>query len=432
MPSHKKTQTPTHSKKLITLASIGIFSLLSIIATIFIYLSYNNTPTFTPAKTATVEHQLDNVPNNLKIGIIVSYTENNAEGRGWDLNGEGANVAKWRLHQGGTQIETHVVSDQGTENGAKEAITELKNQQVSAILAFTSGPHTQALAEAAKEANLPLVMPYAQTPETPVENTWYGQPSTKQKAQATQTLLDKHQCSETLTDSELQPLLNNPQQQTPVVNNTEPPTPSEKTQNPELTNLLNKLNTSNQPCLLIQNPQTPTHTLLTQLSQHNLTPTIIINQPATNAYWTQTITESNIPPTNLHTIGTPTSQLGQPNLNPTSKLNYAGFIEATQQMAADPQQTSFRNNINFAGSGNYADLLSYDSFIAITKAAANAKTTSPTDLAKALQTLQIPEDETLLGAPLNFTQPNYAPATNLTLIENNNRLDWVENNKFKK
>lgn len=432
MASHK--ENTNKQKKTYTLVAVGILTSLMVLALVLTYQYFNTASQYAPAKAVTVEQTLKNTPADLKIGIVVSYTENTTEGRGWDLNGEGANVAKWRLQQGGTTIETIVVSDQGSENGAKKAIAELKTKQVTAVLAFTSGPHTQTLIEAATAANLPLILPYAPAPANPAANTWYGQINTAEKTAATKELLAQLSCQHTLTDTELKPLIEAPiaaPAEHAETTNEAQQAPSENKTNPELTKLINKLSEGNQTCVLVETPETNSQTLLEQLSLRNLTPTIILNQPVTNADWLQKLKDSNAYHTNLYTIGVPTSQLGQ-SQTPAAKLNYAGFVEATQQMAADPNTPSFRNDANFAQTGAYADTLSYDSFIAIVRAAINAKTNDSAEVAKTLQNLQLTDNETTLGKQLDFAKSTYAPAVTLTLVELDGKLVWVEHSNTNK
>ena len=89
---------------------------------------------------------VENVPDDLVVGVVVSYTEDTSEGAGWDKNGEGVSVARWRLEQGGTNIALAVVSDSGTDTGARFAVSKLAKENVGAIIAITSGDHCQALA----------------------------------------------------------------------------------------------------------------------------------------------------------------------------------------------------------------------------------------------------------------------------------------------
>lgn len=47
---------------------------------------------------------IEDIPDDLIIGVVVSYTEEVSEGLGWDKNGEGVSVARWRLEKSGMEI----------------------------------------------------------------------------------------------------------------------------------------------------------------------------------------------------------------------------------------------------------------------------------------------------------------------------------------
>ncbi|WP_377938490.1 hypothetical protein [Alloscardovia venturai] len=85
-----------------------------------------------------VEQTVKSLPKNLRIGVVVSYTDDLTQGTGWDGNGEGITVAKWRLKQAGTDVQTVIVSDDGSTDGAVEAIQQLAHAHVSGVIALTS------------------------------------------------------------------------------------------------------------------------------------------------------------------------------------------------------------------------------------------------------------------------------------------------------
>ncbi|MDK8238779.1 hypothetical protein, partial [Actinomyces urogenitalis] len=61
-------------------------------------------------------------------------------------------------------MELVTVSDQGSDDGARAAIAELSDNDVSGVIALTTGSHTLALANAAADAGLPIIVPYQLQP----------------------------------------------------------------------------------------------------------------------------------------------------------------------------------------------------------------------------------------------------------------------------
>ncbi|WP_288784405.1 hypothetical protein [uncultured Cutibacterium sp.] len=147
-----------------------------------------------PYKGPRVELSLGKMPSHVRIGLVVSYTENPREGRGWIGNAHGAQVAVWRLAQGGDDVEIQVVSDKGSGRGAKDAIAQLKEAGVTGIVAATSGPHTEVLAEEASRAGIPILLPYATRPDHAPDGAWFGVPGVTRQDDLIETQATKLGC----------------------------------------------------------------------------------------------------------------------------------------------------------------------------------------------------------------------------------------------
>lgn len=118
-----------------------------------------------------------NAPAGMRVGVVTSQTEEEGQGAHWSSSAQGAAVARWRLAKGGADVALVPVSDQGSDEGARRAVDELAAQRVSAIIAVTSGSHVDALLGAAREAGIPVVLPFETADGRSTDGAWFAGPS---------------------------------------------------------------------------------------------------------------------------------------------------------------------------------------------------------------------------------------------------------------
>ncbi|WP_159613735.1 ABC transporter substrate-binding protein [Glutamicibacter sp. JC586] len=106
----------------------------------------------------TLALEASRVPKDASIGLVVSYGD--SAGSEWKDAANGALVAAKRFELGGTAVSVETRDDRGTDEGAREAVEELKNSNVSGIIIASSGEHVSAALDEAQKSGIPVVLPY--------------------------------------------------------------------------------------------------------------------------------------------------------------------------------------------------------------------------------------------------------------------------------
>ena len=415
--------------------------------------------------------EIEGVPDDLVVGVVVSYTETIFhsekvdEGLGWDKNGEGVSVARWRLEQAGTNITLRVVSDKGTESGARAAVSQLAADGAGAIIALTSGEHTKALAEEAAETGIPIIFPYESWFETGA-NAWFynssNQDTVKQMIQYAQTL----ECNNafllstnkefnayvTLAAQDIEEFTivasyginsnrNIDSKGTTVLMNyfidkinsrgentdgdnsadeaenlnkdedmdaTMSGKSSDETQSGEQGSQDDSQNVDEEPfeCILADAAGKDTATIVIKLREAGIELPIITTNEAQNYSFYEAINDNDGYSllTEIYSVGVADNVSLAIGSGTEQQYNAAGvFNYAITLMKQDTAVTSLSVDNTFKEHGSYADLASHDALFAIVIAAANANSTNPEDIAMVLSTLVLDPESDPVSTTLDFT-----------------------------
>lgn len=151
----------TLSRKTIIGALVALaVALASVVAFMFFKDNDNQKTQNKPFQPIAVPVTIDGADDEISIGLIYSRTNDPNQGDGWYSSLSGAQVASYRLTQGGLKTTIIAVNDYGTKDGAREAVATLTNEKVSGIIVGTSGSHCSVLSEAAATSNIPFVFLY--------------------------------------------------------------------------------------------------------------------------------------------------------------------------------------------------------------------------------------------------------------------------------
>ncbi|WIB13590.1 ABC transporter substrate-binding protein [Curtobacterium sp. MCPF17_052] len=133
---------------------------IAVVLAVVVFVIDRNTPAAeaVPA-TVPVPIRVAHVPDGTKIGVVV--TLGYGEGSEWDEAAQGALVAAKRLTLGGTDVELVTRNDGGSASGAKRAVEQLVDSGVAGIVVASSGAHVSGALDAASDAGVPVVLPYA-------------------------------------------------------------------------------------------------------------------------------------------------------------------------------------------------------------------------------------------------------------------------------
>lgn len=180
---------------------IGIGLLVFIALVILaVFLTRDSGQEYDSAEPTPVQLQID-LPNDFKVGVIYSLTENPNVETSWLLAAEGAQVAAYRVDPSGEDIELYTQNDQGTEGGAQRAVDSLSAAGVSGIIVATAGPHTQAIADAASAQGIPSIFLYEG--DVSGEGVWSFAPDVERNRNELAATLTEHSYTDTIVfDSE--------------------------------------------------------------------------------------------------------------------------------------------------------------------------------------------------------------------------------------
>ena len=116
-------------------------------------------------------------PDHLSVGVVVSVTSAPGEGAEWRDPAEGARVAAARFGLGGTSVTLVPVNDKGTAAGAADAVQTLADKGVAGIVLATSGSHIHGAIDEAAMRDMPILLPYAESPDGLPTHAWLTGPS---------------------------------------------------------------------------------------------------------------------------------------------------------------------------------------------------------------------------------------------------------------
>ncbi|MGJ9649750.1 ABC transporter substrate-binding protein [Actinotignum sp. GS-2025b] len=380
---------PARDKRRTALGILAALLLIALLAAVIWFFRYQSEkartasePDFEAFPPASVELAVENAPEGLKLGVVVSYTEDLTQGPGWDLSGEGVRVAQWRLAQGGTPVELVTVSDQGSDDGARAAIAELSDNDVSGVIALTTGSHTLALANAAADAGLPIIFPYQLQPSANVpEGAHYQLPTAGGWITGLTNQLGDLQCSTVVSvGGELANGVRGVRGVDAHIGLAEPATVSVQV----LEATLGRPN----PCVVIDAPASMIAQQVTGLRGARYDGPILVGPEAFNGVLSTALTDARTPIAGIYSYGFPTPggvSLTSPD---ASGLPAGGFLQAVEVMRTNGALPSLRDDTEFSERWQYADGLSHDAVLSFVAAAAVADSTDP---AKIMQALTTPE-----------------------------------------
>ncbi|AZZ49309.1 hypothetical protein C5C31_00445 [Rathayibacter rathayi] len=176
-PARRAAPRARPNRRTILLISAVVCALLALGGVLVSLLPPRSAPT-TSVAALPVGFSCARVPEQLKLGVVVSLSAAPGEGAEWKDAANGAVVAARRFEMGGCEVGLVAADDHGTPEGARAAIEQLAGEQVSGIVLATRGGHTGAALEAARAAGIALVLPYGGDPAGSGDGAWLTAPDT--------------------------------------------------------------------------------------------------------------------------------------------------------------------------------------------------------------------------------------------------------------
>ena len=367
------------------------------------------------AATVPVGLNPNGLPDDLSIGVVLTFGQSGEPGSEYNRAAQGAVVAAQRFAQAGSAVGLPTRNDGGTEEGARDAVRALAGQGVSGVVVATTGAQAQAAAKAAEELGLPVILPYAE-PLEPGSSTWTLKPSAESTDAALATALTgktrvlsvsdggasaSARASQSLTLEEFDDVLALAQETAiRTGDQLRPPAPDAPVG-------AEPLRVAEPADALIVSAATPQRLaqLVQALQSRGVSVPMVLPDGATAAVFASALAELD---------GTASGQLVSvaPAAGDSAALRQdaqgrgmSAFLSAVRLAAGDPEVSNLSADGPFASDAWAADTYSHDAVVALVRAAALAGSTDPAKVGGALATLAFGPGEGIAGPPLDFSRP---------------------------
>lgn len=332
------------------------------------------------------------------IGVIVSHTENKAEGAGWEKAASGAQVAAWRANQTGEKIKLQLVSDKGSVTGARDAVRELIDEGAVAAVVATSGPHTTALAMEAEAHGLPLVFLYHSPEENFGTRIWALPPTLEESRELIRQDLEERGLEKPVT------ILPDSSKFKPIGLSI-----SYRSDEDFSTSLLSSFNNEQFDAVIIDGHAEDTAKLVATLRSHDISLPIYLLSAGQNPLFQDTLISTGTSAGDITTIGEVSADILALEANDTG-AQASNFMQALNIMSANSSIMSLDDSQPFRAVAAYADVRSHDVVLAIYAASRTG------DLNSALHSLS-ERPEGAIGANFVFDNSRVGSSTFVKLVQ---------------
>lgn len=332
---------------------------------------------------------------DLELGVVVSLTSAPGEGSDWSSAAEGAAVAAYRFQQGGVDVTLLPENDKGTDEGAQQAVADLVDAGVAGIVLATSGSHVEAAVQAATDAGVPVVLPYATDADLPDTARLTGPDQTQLDQALTAALAARGVTKSVVVDAGD----GVPNGVTPVATSTLKPGGDPA----ELARRVVKVATSEQPdSIVVAGPATAQASVVAALQGRDVDLPMFLTSEALSPRFATALTDAggslDLDATTVGTSGGDSTALEAGDAGAAA----SAFFAALRGAAGDPDVQDYFDGRAFSTVAQDADVRSHDAVVALVSAAAAAGSAKPADVADALQDLTLTASDGLVGPALDF------------------------------
>ncbi|WIB26150.1 hypothetical protein [Curtobacterium sp. MCSS17_015] len=154
-----EVQSTRGPRQPLVIVAVAVLVIAVVLAAVVFVVDRNTPAAEAVPATVPVPLRVAHVPDGTKIGVVVTLGD--GEGSEWDEAAQGALVAERRLTLGGVDVELVTRNDGGSAGGGERAVQALVDSGVAGIVVASSGAHVSGALEAAADAGVPVVLPYA-------------------------------------------------------------------------------------------------------------------------------------------------------------------------------------------------------------------------------------------------------------------------------
>lgn len=335
------------------------------------------------------------VPEQLLIGVVITLASDPGEGAEWQDAAEGAQVAAHRFRAGGADVRIVAADDQGTPQGAHQAVQELAAQGVAGVVIATSGSHTSGAVEAANALGMAALLPYASDPSLAAGTARLTGADDERIAAAVQERLEGAG-PVLLIDAGGGPAVSEPAATLSFAAGADAAA---------LAREAAAVIASEQPeTIVVSGPALAQAQAVQALQSIGAQQRILLTPQAQSPLFGAALDEAG------GTLASSLSTVGPAHHGDAVALHadrhgraMSSFLAGVRALADDEQATTLFGDRAFAEAAWAADALSHDAVVALVRAAGRAGATGPAEVSAALATLELGPGSGLAGPELAFT-----------------------------
>ena len=328
----------------------------------------------------------------VKVGVVWTKT---GEGSQWRLGASGAEVAAYRYSAlGHSDVTVVAAEDKGTEAGAADAVGELVDQGVSGIVVATSGAHVSGAVSAARDAGVPVLLPYDTSVDVS-DGAWRTGPSAEQARSAVGDAL-------AAADARHPAVVVSDGWSAEGLDAAIPPIAYNGADLDSVVKALTRASDRRRIDSVVVWGGAETDARVAQALEAALPSTPIVLSPdATGGAFDVAYGASGLVAPSLYTVGTDTSDPAALAAGGGGD-SAAAFFSAVRLAAGSEDATSLSGG-PLSEVADYVDIASHDAVVAIVDAVSKAGSADPDAVGDALAGLRIDGSDGLAGPALDFT-----------------------------
>lgn len=395
--------------RVVLLSAIAVVLVGAIVGAIGVSQGWGRQQAEPVSVTMPVALSTDGLPDEVKIGVVLTYGSADTEGAEWNEAAQGAAVAAYRYGMGGKNVSVIAENDGGNNDGARQAVAKLAQAGVAGIVIASAGPHVESAVAAAAESGIPAILSYTSQGAQGTSGIWTLAPTqdeinkaiTTAIAGATRPLvieaggsavpaLTGEQRVSFALGSNVDEFAKDVAARAGIVvdENGEQTTPP-------VTNPINGI--------VISADASVQGIIVAALQSKSLNVPIVLTPEAVSSEFSAVLAKNGgTIASNLMTVGVPTGDAIALRKD-ESGSGMSAFLNAVRFMAGDKEATNLAGDTPFQQVAALADPRSHDAVVSLVQAVAKAGNTEPANVMKALGELRVSTADGLAGDGLDYS-----------------------------
>lgn len=404
------TQNARGPRQPLVIVALAVLVIAVVLAVVVFVIDRNTPAAEAVPATIPVPIRVAHVPDGTKIGVVVTLGD--GEGSEWDEAAQGALVAAKRLTLGGTDVELVTRNDGGSASGAKRAVQQLVDSGVAGIVVASSGAHVSGALDAASDAGVPVVLPYAEGGD----GSWSTAPSRSSVSAAMQRairgadsplLVDlgggapsgirfAHvmDAADSADDAALATTVAERTGATPTTatsNATAAPTDAETTK-------------PDSDAVVVSGPAARQGAFVAALQSADVTVPVVLTPDATSPAFGTALAEANGSLSGTFVSTGVATDDARALTSDAQGRSMSAFLGGVRVLADDADAQNLTADQPFSAVAWAADSRSHDAVVALVRAVGAARSVEPSKVADSLSTLRLDSSDGIAGPVLDFRQ----------------------------